>query len=153
MQDTHPIVWMEHHSLNYSRVLKSPLSGDSSPHLVTCCSEQAVLPPGAITKNGLKVYKSRAYSMGKSSQYRNEYIKYKSPNTLVAFVNQGRLTRQLALMALWIVSGFTQSQTLLRWTALSKHPTRGVSSGRNVARPSHGLGSVVCSSAGPPCAS
>ena len=56
MQDTHPIVWMEHHSLNYSRVLKSPLSGDSSPHLVTCCSEQAVLPPGAITKNGLFLF-------------------------------------------------------------------------------------------------
>lgn len=151
-------MWTEHHSLDYARELKSSLSGDSSPHPVTCCSLSelcCLLVPSP--KMGcfcfLKVYKSRTYSMGKSSQYRNEYIKYESPNTLVAFVNQGRLPPQLALMAIWIVSGFTQSQTLLRWTALSKHPTRGVSSGRNVARPSHGLGSVVCSSAGPVCAS
>ena len=33
--------------------------------------------------------------MGKSSQYRNEYIKYESPSTSVAFANQGRLTLQL----------------------------------------------------------
>lgn len=157
MQDTHPIVWLEHHSLHYSRVLKSPLGGDRSPHPVTCSLSELCCLLVPSPKMGcfcfLKVYESRTYSMGKSSQYRNEYIRYKSPNTLVAFVNQGRLTRQLALMALWIVSGFTQSQTLLRRTALSQHPTRGVSSGRNVARPSHGLGSVVCSSAGPLCAS
>ena len=49
--------------------------------------------------------------MRKSSQHRNEYIKYESPNTSVAFVNQGRLTLQLVsstaiplgVLTLWAV--------------------------------------------------